>query len=535
MRSAVNTSRNSWLAQVMQNRFVALVLAMIVAVPFIAMPADFHLGGVGAVVLQGFALMLGVALLWRSQWKVSGEQVKTFLKTGPNTPVLLLAGLLVVSCVFAQNTTYGVHEMLRWGAGIMLFFVVAYQFRQSKHLFLLVDAILFLGIAASIFALGQYAVDPASRGTMLFGNQQLLGSFLMILLPVAAVIALAKADSEKTSVRQLVAQFATVLMAGCLLLAQTRSAWMGALTGSAVLGVLMVLASAKTGSLRSQKHKLVLPGVLATVAVAFFLMIGFGNGSIVDRAGTLSNVSGVTSWQARLQQWQGTVAMIAERPLSGVGVGQYPVLQHNYTAIGSEITANGLAGVRNSLTAQAHNFYLQTAAELGLPGLVLMVAVLGMFFVAGARRVTSMDAGIRRNLLMASMASVSGFAVDAISSPSWQVGQVSIFFWLMLGVGVACMRPRSQQSEEVATLSAAPALVRPLAVAAALLAMVMVVLPTSGVAVAADYRDNDDSSEVKTIAVVGALAIGLAYLTGNLGAGAGAGAGAEGGAEGGGE
>jgi Na+/phosphate symporter len=129
-----------------------------------------------------------------------------------------------------------------------------------------------------------------------------------------------------------------------------------------------------------------------------------------------------------------------------------------------------------------------------------------------------MDAGIRRSLLMASMAGVAAFAVDAISSPSWQAGQVSIFFWLMLGVGVSCLRPRLRHAEESApVLSVAPRVLRPVAVVAAVLALMMVVLPTSGVAVAATYNHHDDDNDVPKVAVITLLTVGVLYFTGQFG------------------
>jgi len=448
MKSVVSAPRNSWWGQAVQNRLVAMVLAMIVIVPFIATPADRYLGGVAAFVLEGFAIILAVALLWRARWNVSRDQIVTFLRTGPNTPVLLLMGLIAASCAFAPNKFYAIQESLRWGAGVLLFFVVAYQFRQSKHLFLLVDTILFLGITTSFLALGQYLMEPAARGTALFGNQQLLGSFMMILLPVAAVVALTeKTSPDQTSTRQLVAQFATIMMAGCLLLALNRSAWMGSLAGLLVIGALMMMTS-KSTNLRAQKHKLVLPGVMALIAVSFVLLIGLQNTNVVSRAGTLSNVSEVGSWQARQQHWQGALESIKQHPLFGLGIGQYPLTHSGYLNDGVALTTNGLSGAQATLADLAHNFYLQTAAELGLPGLVLMVAVLVTFMIAGVQRVRWMDAGIRRSLLMASMAGITAFAVDAVSNPSWQLGQVSMFLWLMLGIGVSCLRPRVRQAKE---------------------------------------------------------------------------------------
>jgi hypothetical protein len=59
-----------------------------------------------------------------------------------------------------------------------------------------------------------------------------------------------------------------------------------------------------------------------------------------------------------------------------------------------------------------------------------------------------MDQGIRRSLLIGSLAASVGFAVDAFASPSYQLGQVSMFLWLILGLGVGCMRPRSQNERD---------------------------------------------------------------------------------------
>jgi O-antigen ligase len=91
----------------------------------------------------------------------------------------------------------------------------------------------------------------------------------------------------------------------------------------------------------------------------------------------------------------------------------------------------------------AHNFWLQTAAEQGLVGVSLFAAIIVTFLVAGLRRLRHLHGGIRRSLLLASLAGMVGFCIDAISNPAWQYAQVSIFFWLLLGLGVAAMRPRA--------------------------------------------------------------------------------------------
>ncbi len=247
-------------------------------------------------------------------------------------------------------------------------------------------------------------------------------------------------------------------MVGCLLLTQVRSAWMGSIAGLAMLALLASRVSERMeekslrrqqaangsalASWKTRKAQFVLPGMLAVLAVGFVLVMNAQNGSVVQRASTVSQLGTDVSWQARLgDSWKGALTMIEQRPLTGWGAGLFPFYQHQFTSQGTAIDPSG-TGVRISLAEQAHNFYLQTAAELGLVGLGLMLAVLVCFWAAAWKRIPTMEAGIRRTLLMAATAASVGFAFDAVGSPSWQYAQTSMFLWLMLGIGTSCLRPR---------------------------------------------------------------------------------------------
>jgi len=500
---------------------------MVVVVPLLASPADSRLAGVAVLAFEAFALLLAVTLMWRARWSLGREQITTFLKTGANTPVLLFMALAIVSCVFAPNKLFAVQETIKLGSGVLLYFVVAYQFRQSKHLLMLVDTLIFLAIAVSFLTMAQYTLGNTAlsgeRGTMLFGNQQPLGSLLMILLPIVAVIALTETQLSK---RQIAAQVATVMTAGGLLLAQTRSGWMGALAGLLVLVALVVYGGRTTKSrhnrktapigFAAQKQKFVLPLMLAIVVVGFGISLKLQNSAIFDRASTLTQTSTDASWQGRLRDWSGIVNMIEARPLTGWGIGQFPLYQHNFTGVGASGDAITGLQTRGSLAEQAHNFYLQTAADLGLPGLVLFLAILGSFFYLGVKRINEMNAGIRRNLLIGSIGATVAFAVDAISSPSWQFGQVSMFLWLILGAGVGCMRPRSSQVEEAPTFVMAPRFVRPVALVAAALMFALVVMPSATLTAHASHKYNHKKDKKDKKVKKGALIVTAGLVLGYL-------------------
>ena len=470
----------TWWSQALHNRLIALILAMIVVVPLIATPLNNSLNGVAALGYEGMGIALLGVLLWRAQWKVKKEDVLTFLKTGANLPLLLFLAVAGVSCVFAPYKQYGEQELLRLGTGVLLYFAIAYQFRRSEYLTKLVDTLIFVGIGGALLGFAQFASDSQHHAVGMFGDHQLFGSFLMILLPLIGTVALA----EKRPNRQLTAQVATVLVGTALLVSQARSAWLGTGAGLATLAGLSLWMSSRTKGVKT-RPAMVLPAMMLAVSLGFFLLISPLTSNILGRATTLGSASHIHTLQTRQHTWEGASRMIQARPLTGWGIGQYSVLQNQYTHDGLPIAELGMAA---SLSEQAHNWYLQTAAELGIPGLLLMVGALVTFFVSGVKRMGQMDAGIRRSLLMGSLAGVAAFAVDAVGSPSWQCGQVSMFLWLTLGLGAACMRPLPRKREESSAASVKD--LRPNRLfALAAMAGVVFLLPTVGVSAVGGYTN----------------------------------------------
>src|SRR5947207_1892314 len=113
-----------------QERLLTMVLAMIVAVPLIATPFDARMRGLAALSVEGFAILLMFTLLWRARWNLGLDKIMAFVKTGANLPILLLGILVAVSCLFSPAKGYSIQEALRIGAGILLYFVIVYQFRR---------------------------------------------------------------------------------------------------------------------------------------------------------------------------------------------------------------------------------------------------------------------------------------------------------------------------------------------------------------------------------------------------------------------
>jgi O-antigen ligase len=84
--------------------------------------------------------------------------------------------------------------------------------------------------------------------------------------------------------------------------------------------------------------------------------------------GNLDNDYNVTDYNGRKQVWARGRGYIASYPFAGVGANQFSVME------GMTLRANGLHGKWSA----AHNAYIQAFAELGIPGGLIFVAVLGV-------------------------------------------------------------------------------------------------------------------------------------------------------------
>jgi len=530
------SSVRSWLSDATQNRLIAVVLAMLVAVPLLASPADRSMTGAASLTMSLFALVLMTMLVWRARFDFSAKSMRQFLSTGANTPVLLLVGLIGVLCFFSPLQVFSVQQLLSVGSGVLLYFVVGYQFRQSKHLSILSSVILGLGGLIGFAGLALYQLNSESRaGVTLYGDAQPLASMLMVLLPVVGSLAF----TDKNQSRARIAQFVAILMVGALLATQVRTAWVASFFSLVTLAFLalrpVATQSTKNISMNNLKHLVVWPVMFVMIAGGFVYSMNTVNQNVGGRAATVTSLGKDATFQHRIQtEWSAAAKMIAEKPLTGWGPNLYSVYQSKFTGEGVKVHNNEVLG-HLSMVDQAHNFYLQTAAELGLPGLLLMLAALLAFLVTGFKRVGAMEAGIRRTLLMGSLAATVGFMVDAMASPSWQFGQVAMFLWLMMGIGTSCFRPRLKASKveevEQTPLRRASLISRPAAVALCL--GVATLLPASQVAAQSDYDNGNDTSTGEKVAIgVGAAALGYVLLSNLLAGGAApgaAGAGAAGG------
>jgi len=156
----------------------------------------------------------------------------------------------------------------------------------------------------------------------------------------------------------LAARAASVLAAGvcliCLVFTKSRSAWIATAVALALLCV------APTGwPEKSGWRRLVL--VLAMTALISLAVAGALWSGAIDRQ-VLTEAA--LSLRYRIQYWQAALAMLADHPWWGCGPGNFQIFYVQYKAAEASETV-----------ADPHQFLLEVAATLGIPGLLLFVSV----------------------------------------------------------------------------------------------------------------------------------------------------------------
>ena len=88
-----------------------------------------------------------------------------------------------------------------------------------------------------------------------------------------------------------------------------------------------------------------------------------------------------TDPEGRRQVWERGIGYVKAHPVFGVGVAAYPIAEGTLSELGRERQSRG----RGFKWSVAHNSFLETAAELGIPGLLVFLAMLGVTMRALSR------------------------------------------------------------------------------------------------------------------------------------------------------
>jgi O-antigen ligase len=210
----------------------------------------------------------------------------------------------------------------------------------------------------------------------------------------------------------------TAIMVLGLLLTESRGAYM--------VGAVSLVALVALGWPRALRW--LLPAILL-VAVLVVAVIGWR--PIVDALLIGDKTRGLDQ---RVEIWSRAVNMIADFPITGVGLGCFePVMRAMYP----------LFLIAGGAVSHAHNLYLQIGVDLGVTGLAAWLAILALALrAAWAARARFRVAQERDEelLCVACLASLAGMSLHGIIDCVVWGNKGAFLLWIVLGLSMALGR-----------------------------------------------------------------------------------------------
>jgi hypothetical protein len=306
-----------------------------------------------------------------------------------------------------------------------------------------INALVLFGIAMAVLGVIQRSLTPPNESIVYgfwrsidkgdpfgpFINRNHFAGWMVMLLPLVLAYAWAVLERARRKVEEpppllrwaLTVEANRVLMLGVVVVVMGMSiALTGSRSGVASLAIaVMVLAFFMVKRTQGGRRRLQVAGVLALVVVA---AVGWaGAGRVADRFSRAPS-----ELEGRFGAWRDTERMIHDFPAVGTGLGTYPQAMLIYQT-----------SDRSEMYAEAHNDYLQLAAEGGLLVGIPVLLTLGTLAWTIRRRLRSNDDdSMTYWVRVGAIAGLVGIAAQSVVEFSLQMPGNAAFLVLLIAIAI---------------------------------------------------------------------------------------------------
>lgn len=324
-------------------------------------------------------LVIGWLLSWGLPPRMSSAgrdrergRVPTYLVVA----MLLLLAVMLLSMTGALNLKDSLKELAKWLEFLVLVLLGAQYLRTRRQIWLLVSLLIIAAITQALAGYTQAVFNLGPASFVRSYNLRVYGTFdqpnpYAGYLNMSLAVSLALLLLGRDWLTRTLAGIAAGLIGGAFYLTQSRGGQVALLAGLAFI----ILAGFP--ALRVWMRI----GLLALLAIAGGIVSGALPLYLFDQVNHFLGLSGISlldptaqdfSTAERLAHWIAGLRMYQAHPLLGVGIGNYPDAYPGYAVT---IFVNSLG--------QAHNYYINIAAETGTLGLAVYLFFVASLLIAG--------------------------------------------------------------------------------------------------------------------------------------------------------
>jgi O-antigen ligase len=379
--------------------------------------------------IAGAQTAVGVGLLaWLARIILSG-QVK-LVYTPLNLPIL---AYVLTQAISAALSPYRVQSFRALGEEwlLLIFFLMVNNLEGEEKIKRLFRILISVSTLVALYAIWQhYTGLDLYRGRILesrdsvflslgfFDHHLTFGGYYMLAFLLSSVFLLGVRRSGWAKVIDLVSLITIGL---ALVFSYARSAWLGAISGIFAFGLF-----------RGRKFAIFLLVGLVLLCLLVYVI----EPTSWDRIKEIS-LSKDRPESTRIRLWLTSINMIKDKPIWGIGLGNFSRLFDRYKVEGFYDT-----------TCHPHNDYLNVAVNSGLLGLLAYLWIWVAFFRSTFR---SVRRGEGRTFVqaaqMAGMATITGFLVAGLFQCYYTDAEVNMLLMFVLGSTV--ILNRTSPKEEI--------------------------------------------------------------------------------------
>lgn len=399
------------------------LLALALLVPLAVDPFGADTQGVKTALLT---LAGGTLLALEGAAVLAGRPVPR--TTGPEALLLLLCAWAAASLAWATNPALGSTRVLALVGVLGLARGVRAELAAGSSAWRWLAALMAAATLAVLVDFGLVlraqpglAEEAAKHASRLFVHNNMAAGWVACLVPLAIAGVLATAGWT----RSLPWLAALALLVAGLQLYGSRASLLGAAIALPVTAGL-VLAQPRLARARPPGRRLALLAGALVLAGALLPLSDTARGLAKDAYYAGVKLTGIEVEDGAFRQilWRKTLVMAAERPLSGVGAGNFPVVFPRFERF-------------QAPKPHAHNDLLQVLSELGLPGALLFLALLAGTALLLLRGLLGRTDPARHALLAGLAGSLAVLFVGGLFEVPCALAATQALLAWMLGLGGA--------------------------------------------------------------------------------------------------
>lgn len=340
------------------------------------------------------------------------RQSTELTKSSIDMPIILIGIIIIFSTITSINPIDSFRDLVIHMVGIGFLVVIINSINNLEDFNKIATTLVFSATLIGLYGLYQYVVgvemDPAwvdterNQGVTIriysvFGNPNILAEYLLMIIPLSVGLFW---YSKKLS-KKIIFLGTTCVMMLALLLTLSRGAWVG-IAVAALFFIVLV-------------DKRILLSIIPISVGAVYLLPQ----TILNRILSIANLQD-SSNAYRIEMWGITSDIIRDNWMAGVGFGHLPFKQTFETYI------------RTMPTYHAHNTYLEIAAELGIPGLIVFLGFIFILFKYGYVKLIKNENKYIKIMGAATLSVLGGLLAQGLVENIFYLPKIIITFWILV-------------------------------------------------------------------------------------------------------